>query len=121
MPFLRFRNSYAELLGVGPQTLRPRCERRAWGHVHSEEFEGGLFFHFQRSPELRAVTWERHLASQSRLMLYLSKILSGETLVSFEVVEINGRYEAVNISLPVENKDVGDPKDCSCWILGNTS
>ncbi|CAL1128517.1 unnamed protein product [Cladocopium goreaui] len=57
-------------------------ERRGWGHLVSTYFQGTLFFHLQRSPALRGVEWAR------------------DDVVFFEVMEINGRYEAVKMLLP---------------------
>eukprot|EP00435_Cladocopium_sp_Y103_P029445 s1042_g7.t1 len=57
-------------------------ERRGWGHLVSTYFQGTLFFHLQRSPALRGVDWARY------------------DVVFFEVMEINGRYEAVKMLLP---------------------
>lgn len=57
-------------------------ERRGWGHLESTYFQGTLFFHLQRSPSMRGVEWSRN------------------DVVFFEVVEINGRYEAVKMLLP---------------------
>eukprot|EP00439_Symbiodinium_sp_Y106_P049817 s2805_g6.t1 len=57
-------------------------EKKGWGHLESDSFEGHLFFHLQRSPSLRGVRYFRKDA------------------VAFEVVEFNGRCEAVKLLLP---------------------
>eukprot|EP00913_Durusdinium_trenchii_P032489 g30417.t1 len=60
------------------------CDQRGWGHLVSDAFQGTCFFHLQRSPSLRGYSFDP---------------------VLFEVVEINGRYEAVNMMLPSQLED----------------
>ncbi|CAE7229108.1 IFT25 [Symbiodinium sp. CCMP2592] len=62
-------------------------EKKGWGHLESDSFEGHLFFHLQRSPSLRGVRYFRKDA------------------VAFEVVEFNGRCEAVKLLLPSRNEE----------------
>lgn len=83
------------------------ADKRGWGHVQSFCFEGDLFFHLQRSPLCRGLN-------------FLKK-----DPVTFEVIEVNGRCEAVKIMTPqqVEEQEAGgiplaaadagkaDPKD----------
>ncbi|CAE7405381.1 IFT25 [Symbiodinium natans] len=65
-------------------------EKKGWGHVESYSFEGHLFFHLQRSPSLRGVRYSKR------------------DPVSFEVVEFNGRCEAVKLLLPTMPQDDPD-------------
>lgn len=85
------------------------ADKRGWGHVQSNFYEGDLFFHLQRSPLLRGVNFRK------------------KDPVTFEVVEINGRCEAVKLmttkvqeeeelrkqGILVDDKDAGkpDPKE----------
>lgn len=79
------------------------ADKRGWGHVESFCFEGDLFFHLQRSPLCRGLNFQK------------------KDPVTFEVVEVNGRCEAVKLmtadqveqtekgGIPIEDKDVGKP------------
>lgn len=77
-------------------------EKTGWGHLESDSFEGHLFFHLQRSPSLRGVRYFRR------------------DPVAFEVVEFNGRCEAVKLLLPSkeQNEEVWkvEPRE----VLGQT-
>ncbi|CAJ1403450.1 unnamed protein product [Effrenium voratum] len=75
-------------------------EKRGFGHVTSYSFEGQLFFHLQRSPWLRGVKYSRR------------------DPVLFEVVEFNGRCEAVKLGLP-QTEDA-DAKPEASELLGQT-
>lgn len=68
------------------------AEGRGWGHVQSYCFEGDLFFHLQRSPWLRGVNFQK------------------KDEVTFEVVEVNGRCEAVKLLLPRQVEELEDKK-----------
>eukprot|EP00930_Biecheleria_cincta_P042287 TRINITY_DN29097_c0_g1_i1.p1 TRINITY_DN29097_c0_g1~~TRINITY_DN29097_c0_g1_i1.p1 ORF type:complete len:532 (+),score=125.14 TRINITY_DN29097_c0_g1_i1:68-1597(+) len=69
-------------------------DKRGWGHISSYCFEGRLFFHLQRSPSLRGVVYRK------------------KDPLSFEVVEFNGRCEAVKLLLPnmTEKGVIPDPE-----------
>mmetsp|Transcript_72505 Transcript_72505/g.219502 ORF Transcript_72505/g.219502 Transcript_72505/m.219502 type:complete len:348 (+) Transcript_72505:79-1122(+) len=68
------------------------AEGRGWGHVQSYCFEGDLFFHLQRSPWLRGVNFQK------------------KDEVTFEVVEVNGRCEAVKLLLPKQVEEMEEKK-----------
>ncbi|CAE7704458.1 IFT25 [Symbiodinium pilosum] len=79
-------------------------EKKGWGHLESYSFPGHLFFHLQRSPSLRGVRYGK------------------KDPVTFEVVEFNGRCEAVKLLLPSMQQE--DPEEA--WkpepreVLGQT-
>jgi len=58
------------------------ADKRGWGHVLSFCYEGELFFHLQRSPGMRGIQFYK------------------KDPVTFEVVEMNGRCEAVKMMTP---------------------
>jgi len=58
------------------------ADKRGWGHVQSFCYEGDLFFHLQRSPLLRGLNFQK------------------KDPVTFEVIEVNGRCEAVKLMTP---------------------
>lgn len=83
-----------------------KAEGRGWGHVASFCYEGDLFFHLQRSPWMRGINFRK------------------KDEVTFEVVEVNGRCEAVKLLTPEQvveleakgeglstNPNVPQPKD----------
>merc|ERR1719456_447960 len=63
------------------------ADKRGWGHVQSFCFEGDLFFHLQRSPLLRGLDFQK------------------KDPVTFEVIEVNGRCEAVKLMTPSQIED----------------
>jgi len=67
------------------------ADGRGWGHIQSYCFEGDLFFHLQRSPLLRGINFQK------------------KDPVTYEVIEVNGRCEAVKLLLPrqVEEMEAG--------------
>lgn len=74
------------------------AENRGWGYIGSFCFEGDLFFHLQRSPWLRGINFQK------------------KDEVTFEVIEVNGKCEAVKLLLPkqvqeLEDKASGAPSD----------
>jgi len=84
-----------------------KAEARGWGHVSSYCFEGDLFFHLQRSPWMRGINFRK------------------KDEVTFEVVEVNGRCEAVKLLTPEQvveleakgeglstNPSLPTPKEC---------
>lgn len=68
------------------------AETRGWGHIQSYCFEGDLFFHLQRSPWLRGINFQK------------------KDEVTFEVIEVNGRCEAVKLLLPSQVADLEEKK-----------
>jgi len=68
------------------------AESRGWGHIQSYCFEGDLFFHLQRSPWLRGINFQK------------------KDEVTFEVIEVNGRVEAVKLLLPSQVQDLEEKK-----------
>merc|ERR1719161_1778788 len=64
------------------------ADKRGWGHVQSFCFEGDLFFHLQRSPLLRGIDFQK------------------KDPVTFEVIEVNGRCEAVKLMTPKSQEEI---------------
>jgi len=64
------------------------CDQRGWGHISSYCFEGELFFHLQRSPLLRGINFQK------------------KEPVTFEVVEVNGKCEAVKLLTPTQKESM---------------
>jgi len=69
------------------------AEKRGWGHVQSFCYEGDLFFHLQRSPLCRGVNFQK------------------KDPVTFEVIEVNGRCEAVKLLTPKQIDEEEAHKD----------
>eukprot|EP00931_Biecheleriopsis_adriatica_P009221 TRINITY_DN110300_c0_g1_i1.p1 TRINITY_DN110300_c0_g1~~TRINITY_DN110300_c0_g1_i1.p1 ORF type:complete len:503 (+),score=130.47 TRINITY_DN110300_c0_g1_i1:37-1509(+) len=68
-------------------------DKKGWGHLQSYCFEAKLFFHLQRSASLRGVTYRK------------------KDPVFFEVVEFNGRHEAVKLMLPSQLEENEEEMD----------
>merc|ERR1719409_2407091 len=78
------------------------CDKRGWGHIQSFCFEGNLFFHLQRSPLLRGVDFQK------------------KDPVTFEVIEVNGRCEAVKL-MTQQQMDEEDAKARGDYIVDRES
>lgn len=65
-----------------------RAESKGFGHVESYCFEGHLFFHLQRSPWLRGISYNQ------------------KDPITFEVVEVNGKCEAVKLLTPAQVEEL---------------